>query len=157
LKLYPRSLAGRTILILLIGFALIQLLGLLIHTLNQIKLQKAEELEESATRAVIIYRHIAMAPPRERAALIAKEPLPPGDSLALAPAPPRQGTYAPPLAVRQIIRASIYTYGNPPPIRPRSRNLSPRHRMMRARGRRRRRPGACRRRISMHGRNSGWW
>jgi signal transduction histidine kinase len=118
LRLFPRSLAGRTILILLVGFAFIQLLGLLIHTLNQIKLQKAEELEECSTRAVIIYRHIAMAAPQDRAALIAKEAVPAGDTVVLDRAPPRAGTYDLPLGVRQIIRASIYTYGIPPPIRP---------------------------------------
>ena len=120
LSLLPRSLAGRTILILLFGFALIQLLGLLIHTLNQIKLERIEEDQEIATRAVIIYRHIALAAPEDRAALVAKEALPNGDTLTLSFLPPPPGgTFQLPLSARQIIRASIYAYGIPFNIRPR--------------------------------------
>ena len=116
-RLSPRSLAGRTILILLIGFALIQLLGLLIHTLNQMTLERIEEERDFATRAVIIYRHVAMADPAQRAAMVAHEPLPGGDTLTLSPLPPA-GAYVLPLAARQIIRGSIFAYGIPHNIRP---------------------------------------
>jgi two-component system OmpR family sensor kinase len=119
----PRSLASRTILILLAGFAVIQLLGLLIHTLNQIKLERIEEEREMATRAVIIYRHIAYAPPKQRAALVAKEALPRGDKLSLSTgSTPIPGDILP-LTARQIIRASIVSYGIPPGIRPRGVEL----------------------------------
>ncbi len=119
LRLLPRSLAGRTILILLFGFALIQILGLLIHTLNQIQLERIEEDQEVATRAVIIYRHIARADPADRAALVLKEALPNGDTLSLSDLPPPPaGSFELPLAARQIIRASIYAYGIPFDIRP---------------------------------------
>lgn len=111
-RLLPRSLAGRTILILLVGFALILLLGLLIQTLNQITLEKIEEEQDFATRAVIIYRHIASADPAERATLVAHEALRYGDKLTLSPLPP-VGDHELPLAARQIIRASIYAYGIP--------------------------------------------
>ncbi len=115
----PRSLAGRTILILLIGFALIQLLGLLIHTLNEITLARIEEDREFATRAVIIYRHIAAAPPEQRAALVAKEAVPAGDTVTLSPTPPSpDDTYELPVAPRQFLRAAIIAYGIPAAIRP---------------------------------------
>jgi signal transduction histidine kinase len=128
----PRSLAGRTILLLLIGFALIQLLGLLIHTMNQIKLERIEEERDLATRAVIIYRHIAQEPAAARAGLAAKEPLPKGDTLKLGPLPRLAGTWQLPLAARQIIRASIISYGIPMAIRPhglelRGEGLPPRY------------------------------
>jgi signal transduction histidine kinase len=116
--LLPRSLAGRTVLILLIGFAVVQLLGLLIHTLNQIKLERIEEEREFATRAVIIYRHLAVAAPQDRAAVAAREALPGGDTLAITPQPPIEGTSPLPLPARQIIRASIYAYGIPMQLRP---------------------------------------
>ncbi len=117
-RLAPRSLASRTILILLVGFAVIQLLGLLIHTLNQITLERIQEEQDFATRAVIIYRHIAPAAPAEREAMVAREALPDGDKLTLSPLPPT-GAYELPLAARQIIRASIFAYGIPRNIRPR--------------------------------------
>jgi two-component system OmpR family sensor kinase len=119
LSLWPKSLASRTILILLAGFALIQLLGLLIHTLNQINLERIEEERDFATRAVIIYRHIALVPPEDRAALVAKEALPHGDTLTLDSAPPlHAGAFNLPLSARQIIRASIFAYGIPMGLHP---------------------------------------
>ncbi len=105
-------------LILLVGFALIQLLGLLIHTFNQIKLERLAEEQEFATRAVIIYRHIALAPPGERAALIAREPLPKGDTISLTLLPPVANSFPMPLGARETIRAAIFSYGIPPAIHP---------------------------------------
>jgi two-component system, OmpR family, sensor kinase len=118
LTLLPKSLARRTILILLAGFALVQILGLLIHTLNQVKLGRLEEEQEFAVRAVIIYRHIALAPPEDRAALVAKEPLPKGDTATLSMGPPLDSTYPMPLAAREAVRAGIFAYGIPPGIHP---------------------------------------
>ncbi len=124
LSLLPKSLAGRTILLLLVGFAFIQLLGLLIHTYNQIKLERLDEEREMATRAVIIYRHIALAPPAARAALVAKEPLPRGDKLTLSDHPFRAiDSYPLPLDARQIIRVSIFAYGIPNGIKPNGLDL----------------------------------
>ena len=54
MRLLPKSLAGRTILVLLIGFALIQQIGLIIHTINQMKLERTEEERDMAMRATII-------------------------------------------------------------------------------------------------------
>lgn len=116
--LLPRSLARRMILILLAGFALIQLLGLLIHTFNQMQLGKLEEEQEFAVRAAIIYRHIALAAPEDRVALLAKEPLPKGDTLSLTLDPPLDDTDPMPLPAREAIRAGIFAYGIPPNIRP---------------------------------------
>ncbi len=117
-RLLPQSLARRTILILLAGFALIQLLGLLIHTFNQMQLGRLEEDQEFAVRAVIIYRHIALAPPAQRAALVTREPLPEGDTLVLSATPPLKGTIPMPLPAREAIRAGIFSYGIPGNIRP---------------------------------------
>lgn len=116
--LLPRSLARRTILILLVGFALIQGLGLVIHTLNQVKLGQLEEEQEFAERAVIIYRHIALAAPEDRPAMMAKEPLPKGDTATLSMTPPLDGTSPMPMPAREQVRAGIYAYGIPANIRP---------------------------------------
>jgi signal transduction histidine kinase len=104
---------------LLVGFALVQSLGLGIHTINEIQLARIEQQREIATHDVIIYRHIAAAPVDERAALLATEAVPNGDRISLDTAPPSPGnTFALPLAARQIIRASIFTYGIPEYLRP---------------------------------------
>jgi signal transduction histidine kinase len=118
---WPRSLAGRTALMLLVGFALVQLLGLGIHTINEIQLARIEQQREIATHDVIIYRHIATAPPDEWAALLATEAVPNGDRISLDMMPPSpDNTFSLPLAARQIIRASIIAYGIPENIRPRA-------------------------------------
>ncbi len=119
LRLLPQSLASRTIVFLLVGFALIQLLGLAVHTVNQIKLERLVEEQEFATRAAIIYRHIALAPPAERAIVAAREPVPKSDTVSLTEAPPLDNTVPMPLPMAAAIRAGIFTYGIPPKIRPR--------------------------------------
>jgi signal transduction histidine kinase len=115
----PRSLAGRTALFLLVGFAIVQSFGLGIHTLNEIQLDRIEQQREIATHDVIIFRHIAAAPADERAALVATEALPKGDHISLGPAPPSPAdTFQLPLSARQIIRASIIAYGIPENLHP---------------------------------------
>jgi two-component system OmpR family sensor kinase len=115
----PRSLAGRTAIILLIGFAVIQLLGLVIQTFNEINLARIEEQRDVATRDVIIYRHIAFAPPRDRAAMVAAEPKSHGTMIALGDAPPSMDmTRELPLPARQIMRGAIFAFGIPPQIHP---------------------------------------
>jgi signal transduction histidine kinase len=118
--LLPRSLAGRTIVLLLVGFMLIQLLGLGVHTVTQVKIARIEQQREIATQDVIIYRHIAAAPPEQRANIVASEPIPAGDVISLDNAPPsRTTTFELPVPARQILRASIIGYGIPPELRPR--------------------------------------
>jgi signal transduction histidine kinase len=118
-SLLPRSLAGRTALFLLVGFAFVQLLGLGIHTINEIQLANIEQQREIATHDVIIYRHIAAAPAAERATLLATEAVPQGDHISLDNGPPSpEVTFQLPLAARQIIRASIISYGIPESLRP---------------------------------------
>lgn len=120
LHLLPRSLASRTILFLLVGFALIQMLGLLVHTFNQIKLQRLVAEQEFATRAAIIYRHIALSVPADRAIVAAREPVPKGDTVSLTLVPPINNTFPMPLPMAEAVRAGIFTYGIPREVRPRA-------------------------------------
>ncbi|MBU6397200.1 MAG: ATP-binding protein [Rhodospirillales bacterium] len=119
LCLLPQSLARRTILFLLVGFAFIQMLGLLVHTVNQIKLERLVDEQEFATRAAIIYRHIALAQPGDRAMVAAKEPVPKDDTVSLTLNPPLEGTVRMPLPMAEAVRAGIFSYGIPPNLRPR--------------------------------------
>lgn len=119
LRFLPRSLASRAILFLLVGFAFIQLLGLLVHTFNQMKLQRLVAEQEFATRAAIIYRHIALAPPADRALVAAREPVPKGDTVSLTLSPPISDTLPMPLPIAEAVRAGIFTYGIPRNVHPR--------------------------------------
>ncbi len=117
--LLPQSLARRTILFLLVGFAFIQMLGLLVHTVNQMQLERLVDEQEFATRAAIIYRHIALAQPADRAIVAAREPVPKDDTVSLTLSPPLDGTTRMPLPMAEAVRAGIFTYGIPPNLRPR--------------------------------------
>ena len=118
-SLLPKSLAGRTAVILFIGFTIIQALGLIIHTFNQINLGRIEEEREIATRDIVIYRHIAYAPPSQRASVVAAEPISHGATIALSRSPPSLATTEDmPLVGRQMMRASFVAFGIPPEIRP---------------------------------------
>ena len=123
MRLLPKSLAGRTILVLLIGFALIQQIGLIIHTINQMKLERIEDERNMAMRATIIYRHVAWAPPVDRAAVAAKEVVPHDDRLTVSPLPYPAGTYPLPMMERQIVLASLIATGIPLSVRPLAINL----------------------------------
>jgi hypothetical protein len=73
LRLWPASLAGRTAVTLLAGFAAVQLIGLGIHTVNQITLNHIATERNIATRDIELYRQIASAKPAARATLIASQ------------------------------------------------------------------------------------
>lgn len=96
------------------------MLGLLVHTFNQIKLQRLVAEQEFATRAAIIYRHIALSRESDRAILAAREPVPKGDTVSLMRAPPLAGTLPMPWPMAEAIRAGIFTYGIPHEVHPKA-------------------------------------
>ena len=69
-RLWPRSLANRTALVLLIGLTLVQGTGLLIYTLDRLDLQRLAMAQELGLRISSVYRSIVMAPPDERLAAL---------------------------------------------------------------------------------------
>lgn len=82
-RLWPRSLAGRTALVLLLGLSLVQAAGLLIHALDRVDLQRFVQSREIAARSFALWRVVVMAPPDRRAALLADTDLPPGITASL--------------------------------------------------------------------------
>jgi signal transduction histidine kinase len=104
---WPRSLAGRTALVLLTALAVVQVAGLVIHAYDRIDLQRLAQARDAATRAVTLYRSVAATPPDRRDALIAEigersilrlrlDTTPPAD-----PLPPTS------VAMRRLLRASM--------------------------------------------------
>ena len=61
LRLWPRSLAARTALVLLVGLVVVQAAGLTIHALDRIDLQRLAQARYVAVRVVGIYRAVMMA------------------------------------------------------------------------------------------------
>ena len=69
LRLWPRSLAARTALVLLAGLAIVQVAGLTIHALDRIDVQRLAETRTIAVRVVGLYRTIVLTDPSERQAV----------------------------------------------------------------------------------------
>lgn len=111
LRLWPASLAGRTALTLLLGFAAIQGIGLAIHTFKQLNLERIAQEQKIATNDARIYRQILSAPPSARPMLIAR--LNASDELhvRLADQPSVEHSFELPLDARQVIRASFLNVG----------------------------------------------
>ena len=67
MSIWPRTLANRTLLLLLLGLAAVQATGLLIHALDRLELQDLANGRYIGTRAVLLYRTIVTAPDRDLA------------------------------------------------------------------------------------------
>ncbi len=62
MRLWPRSLASRTALVLLVGLALVQAAGLLIHAKDRLELQKLADARDFGAKVVSLYRTLVLQP-----------------------------------------------------------------------------------------------
>ena len=69
-RLWPRSLANRTAVVLLAGLALVQAGGLFFYTLDRMDLQRLAAAQELGLRISSVYRSVVLAPADDRAALV---------------------------------------------------------------------------------------
>jgi hypothetical protein len=87
---WPRSIAGRTFLVLLLGLFAVQVIALTIHAFDRVELQRAAQAREATGRAAALWRAVAMSPAERRDAVARGFELPEGmsatvDALPLAP------------------------------------------------------------------------
>ena len=87
-RLWPRSLAARTALVVLAGLALVQIAGLTIHTLDRIDVQRIMQARNLGFRVVPIYRLIASTEAARRQQVLSELHLPPAIAVELSDAPP---------------------------------------------------------------------
>ncbi|MBV8612334.1 MAG: two-component sensor histidine kinase, partial [Acetobacteraceae bacterium] len=118
LALWPRSLAARTALVLLIGLALVQAAGLTIHALDRIDVQRLAQARTLAERVMGLYRTVVLTVPTERAGLLKDLPLPPGVTAELSAGPAPPSLPEPPFAEQRLLRVSMNLVPMPPPLRP---------------------------------------
>jgi signal transduction histidine kinase len=71
LRFWPRSLAARTAVVLLLGLAIVQVAGLTIHALDRIDVQRLGQSRDLAVRVAGLYRTMALTDPARRAAVLA--------------------------------------------------------------------------------------
>jgi hypothetical protein len=113
--LRPRTLAGRTALVLVVGLMAVQGLGLTIHAFDRIELQRAAEARYISNRIIGLWRVLVNAPPERRIALIADVEFP-AEVTATLDAAPRARPDMPPVAPAH---ARLFRLEGPPPIVPR--------------------------------------
>ena len=88
LAFWPRSLAARTAVVVLVGLVLVQIAGLTIHTLDRIDIQRLAQARNLGVRIIPLYRMVAETPPEQRAAVLAEQHLPSTLSMTLSDGPP---------------------------------------------------------------------
>jgi signal transduction histidine kinase len=120
---WPRGLAWRTALTLLLGLAIVQGLGLTIHALDRIDLERLGEARDFASRVMGLYRNVVIVPPGDRPAQIAQLQLPPGLRVELADHPlgndPGSDLHPIPWPIQRVLRINLMLVPLPPPLRPR--------------------------------------
>ncbi len=114
---WPRSLASRTLVTLLLGLILVQAAGLTIHALDRIELQRNAELRNIGVRSMNIYKSVVSTARPERAVALTEMELGPGVTGRLSNGPPLVPERSPPFVAAQI-RASIPLVQLRPPNRP---------------------------------------
>src|ERR1700756_5621876 len=67
---WPRSLAGRTALTLLLALTVVQALGLMIHAFDRIGLQRLAEDRDIGVRIMSVYRSVVTMPADERSGFL---------------------------------------------------------------------------------------
>jgi hypothetical protein len=119
LRLWPRSLAGRTALVVLAGLVFVQGVGLAIHALDRVDVQRLAQMRQMADRLRGLYRTVILTPPGQREVVVRDYDLP-GFLTASLDAFPAAGEGQPvaPNAM-QLLRADLGGLGLPPPLRPR--------------------------------------
>ncbi len=122
-RLWPRSLAARTALVLLIGLALVQAAGLTIHALDRMDVQRLAQARTLAERVMGLYRTVVLTVPAERATLLKNLPLPPGLTADLSAGPPPPGLPETPFPEQRLLRVSMNLVPLPPSLRPRQMQI----------------------------------
>jgi signal transduction histidine kinase len=88
LRLWPRSLAARTAVVLLVGLVIVQVAGLAIHALDRIDLQRLAQARDVAVRVVTTYRMVMTTPPERRHEVVSQLRRLPGLTAELTTDPP---------------------------------------------------------------------
>ena len=122
---WPRSLAARTALVLLVAFAVVQVAGLTIFAFDRVDVQRLEQARGLSIRVTQLYRALVMLTPEDRLLRLRAFESPPDFVARIEPAPPHpEGDWHP---IRpRIERMAEFEFRLaplPPPMRPREVRL----------------------------------
>jgi signal transduction histidine kinase len=118
-RLWPRSLAGRTALVLLLALTVVQAAGLTIHALDRVDLQRLSQAREIWLRSITAWRTVLLAPPDRKAQMLAELELPSGLAATLDDKPLARPELPPmPPDLYRLLRFDLFA-NSPPRFRPR--------------------------------------
>ena len=118
LRLWPRSLAARTAVVLLFGLAVVQAAGLTIHALDRLELQRLAQAREIAARVMSVYRNVANVDAGQRAATLADMRRLPGMAIGLSDQPPISDLPPTPPGEQRLLRVNMNLAPMPGHLRP---------------------------------------
>lgn len=118
LRLVPRSLAARTALVLLLGLAVVQGVGLTIHAFDRLDVQRLGQARDLAMRVVSLYRTMALTDPARRAAVLAELHRTADLTAALSDSPPEVDMPEMPPSDQRLLRVNMtLAFLGPPQLR----------------------------------------
>ncbi len=106
-RLWPRSLANRTALVLLAGLAMVQAGGLLIYMLDRMDLVHLAQAQEFGQQIDNAYRAVVTAAPEDRQAVVRGLEPPAGLAVTLDPTPASSDLDPAPPPVQRVLRISL--------------------------------------------------
>lgn len=115
---WPRSLAARTAVLLVLSLTVVQGAGLVIHAMDRVDLQRLAQEHDIALRAITLYRAVAMADPSQRAAVAHAFDVSSDSSARLADHPPTERLEPTPLPLQRQLRADMLLVPMPAAQRP---------------------------------------
>ena len=122
-RAYPRSLAGRTALVLLLGLAAVQGVGLVVHAWDRVELQRLADGRDLGGRVIAALRVIGAAPPEGWAAAAASLAPTAGVQASLEAAPPFGGPDPAPPELQRSIRPYLLYGQVQQPVHPKETQI----------------------------------
>ncbi len=119
-RVWPRSLAARTAVVLVASLVVVQVAGLTIHALDRLDVLRLAQARDIAVRAMGLFQVVALTPAEQRPALLAAQGLGHGAvSARLDTGPPASMGPPAPLDLQQLLRVNMRLVPMPPSQRPR--------------------------------------
>ncbi len=119
MRLVPQSLATRTAVALIVGFMLVQALGLTIHALDRIELQRLAEARDLGGRVSTIYRNLVAGPAEGWAGAVRDLDAGAGLQVSLEAQPPREELKPALPDIQEMVRTYLKFGPVAAPLRPR--------------------------------------
>ena len=107
MNLWPRSLAARTALVLVVSLTAIQVGGLTLNAFDRIGLQRLAQTRDIGVRVMSLYRSVALTPPDQREAVVRDLELRDGSVATLEAVPPSERLKPTPPQLRRAIVVSM--------------------------------------------------